>query len=125
MMRAQPESNLQGFSRRRFSTRDHCHMSPEYFSYISRHQGMPASRRKGCRAPGRMALAGLAVLALAGCSLSKTTFSIPNGQVSDINCRAVALNRASDAGDMGEDSQTQSSVFERTYVDCVSWHQTH
>jgi hypothetical protein len=72
-----------------------------------------------------MVLVALAVFGLAGCSLSKTTFTLPNGEPENSNCRAVAVDRATDAGAMGEDGQTQSSVFEATYVDCVTWHRAH
>jgi hypothetical protein len=92
---------------------------------IFHHERAPASRRACGRAAGRTVLAGLSVLALAGCGLSKTAFSLPNGQPLDVNCHAVAADRASDAGIIGEDRQTQRSVFERTYVNCVAWRQTH
>ena len=44
---------------------------------------------------------------------------------SQIHCKALAKQRAMDAAFQGEDGDTQESVYNRTYSDCVAWDMRH
>jgi hypothetical protein len=44
--------------------------------------------------------------------------------VSD-HCRKIAKDRAGDAAYSGEDEETQTSVYNRTYADCIAWDNKH
>jgi len=41
------------------------------------------------------------------------------------HCAALARQRAGDAAYSGEDPDTQQTVYERTYADCVAWDVRH
>lgn len=41
------------------------------------------------------------------------------------HCTALAKQRATDAAYQGEDGDTQESVYNRTYSDCVAWDLKH
>jgi hypothetical protein len=41
------------------------------------------------------------------------------------HCKALAKLRAGDAAFQGEDPDTQSEVYDRTYRDCVAWDAAH
>ncbi len=44
---------------------------------------------------------------------------------SKTHCTALAKQRATDVAFQGEDSDTQESVYNRTYSDCVTWDLKH
>jgi hypothetical protein len=44
---------------------------------------------------------------------------------SSAHCSALAKQRAIDAAFQGEDGDTQESVYNRTYSDCVAWDLKH
>ncbi|HEY3639225.1 MAG TPA: hypothetical protein VGK90_13840 [Rhizomicrobium sp.] len=69
--------------------------------------------------------AGLILLADAGCSYQEQNFFPNDSRFNNTSCRAIANDRANDAGMIGDDEQTQTGVFKQTYVDCVDWHRTH
>jgi hypothetical protein len=83
--------------------------------------GTNASRRRPCG----IAAVFLLFLMVAGCGLWKSGFSPPSGTAQDAPCRAVATDRATDAGMAGEDDRTRQDVFDRTYADCVGWRRVH
>ncbi len=41
------------------------------------------------------------------------------------HCRRIAKQRSTDAAYAGEDEETQESVYNRTYSDCVAWDTRH
>jgi hypothetical protein len=41
------------------------------------------------------------------------------------HCVALARQRASDAAYQGEDEETQHSVYDRTYAECMDWDSKH
>ena len=42
-----------------------------------------------------------------------------------VHCTTLAKQRAQDAAFQGEDADTQESVYNRTYSDCVAWDLKH
>jgi aspartate beta-hydroxylase len=82
---------------------------------IWRH-GMPADMSVLSRLI--VGLVRLAALALCGCLRSEP--DIPDIATPNATCRAVATDRATDAAQSGEDSDTQKEVFTRTYADCAA-----
>jgi hypothetical protein len=65
---------------------------------------------------------GFAVLALVlgGCGSQS---AMPQADLQDRNCVAVAEGRARDAGLNGYDGDMQAKIYDATYKDCVMWAQ--
>jgi hypothetical protein len=65
---------------------------------------------------------GFAVLALVlgGC---ETQSAMPQTNLQNQNCAAVAEGRARDAGLNGYDGDMQKQIYDATYKECVAWAQ--
>ena len=67
----------------------------------------------------------LRTLGTTGCANPQTDFFPQDARFADAGCRAVANDRANDAGVTVEDMDVQREVFEASYASCIDWHRTH
>jgi hypothetical protein len=73
----------------------------------------------------RTCLAAALAFGMTGCVDGKTDFFANDSRFADADCRAIANDRANDAGLIALDEDVQRQVFTRTYADCIDWHRTH
>jgi hypothetical protein len=73
----------------------------------------------------RMFLAAPLAFGTAACGEGETNFFAHDIRFEDANCRAIANDRANDAGLVADDGDMQRQVFTRTYADCIDWHRAH
>ncbi|HTT84261.1 MAG TPA: hypothetical protein VMF67_12320 [Rhizomicrobium sp.] len=66
--------------------------------------------------------AALLAFGVTGCAASQTDFYPHDRQYADAACRAVANDRANDAGVTNEGVDVQRQVFLRTYSNCIDGH---
>lgn len=61
----------------------------------------------------------------AGCADSQADFFPQDNRFQDVGCRAIANDRATDAGIIDDDVEMQRQVFSLTYASCMDWRRTH
>jgi hypothetical protein len=73
----------------------------------------------------KVALVASLAFSATGCANSETDFFPRDGHFEDASCRAVANDRATDAGTIAEDGDLQRQVFRLSYANCIDWHRMH
>lgn len=73
----------------------------------------------------KLLLAASLAFGMTGCMEGQINFFEQDNRFDNADCRAIANDRANDAGIVLEDEDMQRQVFTRTYADCIDWHRSH
>lgn len=73
----------------------------------------------------KLALAVSLAFSTVGCADTETNFASQDPQFEDPACRAIAIDRATDAGIIADDGDMQRQVFRLSYSNCMDWRRTH